>query len=434
MIATKTQLTGMLIAVTTLLVAQPSHAGGIITAGSSGTLYYGSWSSWGNYSGTGSTVIAGGSVPLYISAPIIPAYTPAPPQAAPSASAQTYTATYTPAPPQAAPSAPVQNHTPTYTPAPPQAAPSAPAQNYTPAYTPAAPQAAPSAPAQSYGLFGSMNQPSAVIVAGASPVVTASVSASVSAPTVTLPPVAAATPATQYDAFINFGKAPYADQAMLTTGTAQSWTTSPSLLQAYGHVPSAAELSSFSQTVLARVESTFASSGLSITATLDPNAQAGHMLSVVSGLNAQSSPSAVGVTNVGHSGFDFIDKLAYANSPDELEWAVAHNVAHELMHAFGGEHHTTPLGNNLDAPISDWSVLIDPNTKFSTDSVAEMTANLRNGGLALKYGTGAEQLNPDGQEISGQPVPEPATLLTWGVIAGVVLLARRKTNLSRRVA
>jgi hypothetical protein len=38
---------------------------------------------------------------------------------------------------------------------------------------------------------------------------------------------------------------------------------------------------------------------------------------------------------VGGNGFSFIDKLSYATTPDQLAWAVAHNVAHELMHSFG---------------------------------------------------------------------------------------------------
>ena len=292
-------------------------------------------------------------------------------------------------------------------------------------YAPAAPAAAvipppaaqippPAAPVASYSY-----QPPAPVVAPA--------------PSVTLPPVAAATPATQYDAFINFAAAPYADQAILTTGAAQSWTTSPSLVTAYGHTPTAAELNSFSQTVLARVESTFQSSGLAITATTDPNANAAHTLSVVSGLSAQSSPDAVGITRLGHNGFDFIDKLGYANSPDQLEWAVAHNVSHELMHAFGGEHHTTAERNNLDAGTSEWSVLIDPNTKFSAASVAEMTNNLRNGGLVAKYGYGAQTLAADGQEITGQPVPEPATLALWAAAVGVGLVLRKRA-ISRQEA
>ncbi len=248
-------------------------------------------------------------------------------------------------------------------------------------------------------------------------------------------PSAAYTPAptTSYDAFINFGTAPYADQAFLTAGSAQSWADSPAVAKAFGHTPTAQEQNDFSQTVLARVESTFAKSGLTISATTDPHANADHMMSVVSGLSSPLSPEAIGITKVGHNGFDFIDKLAYANSPDELMWAVAHNVAHELMHAFGGEHHLTPEGNNLDAPSSDWSILLNEDTKFSAASVAEMTYNLRQGGLAARYGVGAEELTPvvDGQELASHPVPEPATLALWASMAGLAGLIRTR---SRRAA
>ena len=362
MIATKSRLLGMLVAVmgSLGLVAESSHAGGIISAGSSGTLYYGNRASTNYGYGAGTTVLVNASMPVILA---IPATPPAPAYVAPVALAYV---------------APV----------------------YVPPVVP------------TYSMQFS-----------APPT-----------PSVTLPPVATPNPTTQYDAFINFGTAPYADQALLTTGTAQSWTSSPSLLNAFGYTPSASELNDFSQGVLAKVQSTFADSGLSIRATTDPTASSAHMLSVVSGLSASTSTDAVGVTRVGSNGFDFIDKLGYANSPDQLEWAVAHNVAHELMHAFGGSHHTTAEGTNLDAARSDWSILVDPNTKFSSASVAEMTQNIRNGGLVAKYGIRAENLgfDVDGQELATHPVPEPATIALWGMIAGVAVLARRRIN--RRAA
>lgn len=345
MVAAKSLTAGKLVAAVFFLLSGPARAG-IMTAGGSGTLYYGGPAVISNAAPepaavAGTTVVAGRSVPLSLFQP------------------------NTPADPPAAAPAPVATPTP--------------------------------------------------------------------AASVTLPPVAVPAPATSYDAFINFGAVAYADQAMLLTGTPQNWTTSPALLNAYGHAPSGTELATFSQGVLAKVESTFACSGLAITATLDPNAKADHMLSVVSGASASFNPDAVGVTRVGHNGFDFIDKLGYATSPEELEWAVAHNVAHELMHAFGGNHHTTPEANNLDAAVSDWSVLVDPNTKFSSASVAEMTNNIRYGGLLALNGPGGEELglnfNADGQEITGQPVPEPATIALWGIAAGVAGLVRyRRTG------
>ena len=309
--------------------------------------------------------------------------------------------------------------------------------SYAPAPVPAAVPATAPAPAASVAAGsswspGSMNWASnGLPIASATPVVaggmtTASLSAGV--------PQAPA-PVASYDAFINFGNAPYAEQGLLAPGTAQPWFTSSAVTTALGHTATMADLNGFAQTVLARVESTFANSGLNVNLTTDPSAHADHMISVASGLSSTTNPDAVGVTDVGRNGFDFIDKLGYATSLDQLEWAVAHNVAHEMMHAFGGSHHTTPEGTNLDAPSSPWSVMIDPNTKFSAASVAEMTYNLRQGGLQSKYGIGAEGVDVDGQELSGQPVPEPATLALWAALAGAAGMIRyRRPSRSRPAA
>src|SRR5262249_51156614 len=147
-----------------------------------------------------------------------------------------------------------------------------------------------------------------------------------------------------------------------------------------------------SATVLQRVEQTFQKSGVPVTLTTDPNVAAPHTLSVVSNTASPSSPDAVGITDVGNNGFSFIDKFGAANSVDELEWVVAHNVAHELMHAFGGEHHDT-TGNYLDAAMSPWSVMADPNTVFSPASVNELLSlHFRQVGQGV-YSNGMEHLS-----------------------------------------
>lgn len=252
-----------------------------------------------------------------------------------------------------------------------------------------------------------------------------------------LPPPVVPQPSTPFDAFVNFGTAPYAGLGTLASGEARPWYTSDSVTRAYGYAPSAQEVQDFSNAVLDRVATTFAQSGLSVSLTADPTAPADHMLSVASGLYSASSPGAVGIASVGRDGFSFIDKLAYANSADELIWAVAHNVAHELMHTFGGSHHTTPEGNNLDSAVSDWSVLIDPSTKFSAEAVAEIARNLRQGGLATQGGQSAEMLGhhltcPCTQcqilHVNGVPVPEPATLALWGAMAGLAGLVRARAR------
>lgn len=262
--------------------------------------------------------------------------------------------------------------------------------------------------------------------------------ASASAPLViSAPPVAV--PATPYDAFVNFGSAPFSGLGTLATGTAQSWFASDAVTKAYGGATTSQQAQDFSTAVIGRVASTFAQSGLDIRVTGDPNAPSSHMLSVASGLSASSNPDAVGVATIGKDGFSFIDKLGYATSPDELEWAVAHNVAHELMHAFGGTHHTAADGKNLDAAVSDWSVLIDPNTKFSAESVAEMTRNLRQGGLLATGGASHEMVHPPGcscaqcqlLHINGVPVPEPTTIAVWGALAGIAGLVRARRRAAR---
>jgi hypothetical protein len=239
--------------------------------------------------------------------------------------------------------------------------------------------------------------------------------------------IASPPPAPTYavDAFLDFGNAPYPDANTLTTGGAQPWYTSPSITKLYGGIPSAAQQAQFTAAVVDHVDQTFAQSGIPIAVTTDPNVPAPHTLSVVSNASYPASPGAIGITNVGGNGFSFIDKLKYAGSIDELEWVVAHNVSHELMHAFGGGHHDT-TGQYLDAAVSSWSVLANPNTVFSPASVSELRSlNFRDPGATAA--SGLEQLDPDhghDAEILA-PVPEPATLACWALLAAAVPLARR---------
>lgn len=230
------------------------------------------------------------------------------------------------------------------------------------------------------------------------------------------------TPATPYDAYINLGTGPYTAASTLTTGGAQPWYSSPAAAQAFGHTPSPGEQANFDQAVMSDVQATFQKSGLNINLTDHPGDPAAHSLSVVSGTSYPGNPDAVGITSVGNDGFSFIDKLNYAHSPEELEWAVAHNVAHELMHAFGGGHHDM-TGQYLDTPVISWSLLTNPNTTFGPDSVNELSKldfQARGNGQGT---SGAEQLEA-AEMLSPAPVPEPATLLGWGLAVGAGLAAR----------
>jgi hypothetical protein len=226
----------------------------------------------------------------------------------------------------------------------------------------------------------------------------------------------------------------YRDSGDLTTGNAQPWYDSPSVIHAFGGVPNAQQQASFVQTVLQDVQHTYQLSGMNPILTTDPNTPALHTLSVVSGTSYGPNPGAIGITNVGGNGFGFIDKLDYASNPTDLAWAVAHNVSHELMHAFGVGYHPDG-GNAVDAATANWSSLTDPNMQFGSAATQLL--------LASQYGTlsdnssvggvGAEKLNPDGtktdgdQELDAVPAPEPATVAMWafGALGGLLVLRRR---------
>jgi hypothetical protein len=232
------------------------------------------------------------------------------------------------------------------------------------------------------------------------------------------PPQAAST----YDAYINLDGGPYPGASTLTSGNAQPWYDSPVVTQLYGGVPNAQQRADFSNTILQRVEQTYQSSGVPLQATNNSAIPAAHTLSVVSGTSYAANPNAVGITNVGSDGFSFIDKFGAAQSVDQLEWAVAHNVAHELMHAFGGDH-MDKTGTYLDSALTPWSLMIDPNAKFSPAEVQALLSMNFKVNTARDYGF-------DGQELSGVPVPEPASTALW-VVAGTALVAVRRNRSSR---
>ena len=119
-------------------------------------------------------------------------------------------------------------------------------------------------------------------------------------------------------------------ESLLTTGTGQPWYNSPAVTQFFGGAPNSQQQASFVQNIIDNVESTYSNSGVNINVSADPSSVTSHEMSIVSGTQYPSNPNAVGITAVGYSGFSFIDKFSSARSLDELEWVVAHNVAHEL--------------------------------------------------------------------------------------------------------
>jgi hypothetical protein len=239
--------------------------------------------------------------------------------------------------------------------------------------------------------------------------------------------VSSAAPSGTADGFINFsttGSGPEASS--LTTGGGQAWYLSPSVEHVFGGIPNTQQQSNFAQLVLSDVNKTYSLAGMNPLITIDPSVQANHTLSVVSGTSYAVNPNAIGITDVGNNGFSFIDKLSYANSIQDLAWALAHNISHELMHAFGVAVHHDTTGNYLDAASASWSLLTNPNTTFSPAAAQDILAHnygrtTSSGGLGLEV-----SLPPD-------PVPEPATIAFW-TLTGAALLCHRRRKPTRAAA
>ena len=83
------------------------------------------------------------------------------------------------------------------------------------------------------------------------------------------------------------------------------------------------------------------------------------------------------MTQVGASGFSFIDKIApSAQSVDQLEWIVAHNISHELMLAFGVPENYDQTGTYIDSKVANWSMMVSPTSTFSPAAAAAITQAL----------------------------------------------------------
>jgi hypothetical protein len=237
-------------------------------------------------------------------------------------------------------------------------------------------------------------------------------------PTASAPSTSSSNPPI-YDAAINFGSGPFPNANSLTTGNAQAWYLSPGVDKLFGGAPTAAQQSAFDSTVLQRVQQTFSLSGVPVTLTDDPNAQAAHTLSVVSGTTNPTLSNAIGMTYLGGNGFHFIDNSASAaQSVDQLEWIVAHNISHELMLAFNVPENYDQTGNYIDARDASFSMMINPNATFSPAAVSALLAqNFLN--------SNSNVLNSSAQILGPETVPEPTTVALWVAIAGVGLVVQR---------
>ena len=232
-------------------------------------------------------------------------------------------------------------------------------------------------------------------------------------------PAPAPTTPTNYDAFINVGTGPYRNSDSLTTGNAQPWYLSSSVNHLFGGVPNIQQRTDFDNAVLQRVQQTFRLSGVPVSLTEDPNAPAAHTLSVVSQTVNPSLTSAIGMTYVGGNGFHYIDNSAsVANSVDQLEWIVAHNISHELMLAFNVPENYDQSGKFIDARNATWSMITSPASTFSPSAVSAL--------LAQNFqASGPAALNSSAQVLDSPNVPEPATLVLWGALAGLGIVVRR---------
>lgn len=224
------------------------------------------------------------------------------------------------------------------------------------------------------------------------------------------------------DAFLNFGGGPYPNESLITTGNAQPWYNSPQVAAVYGGTPTAQQQTDFANTVLQRVEQTFQQSGVNVNLTTNPSVPTAHTLSIVSGTSSASMPNAIGMTEIGGSGFTFVDPIAKSSqSVDQLQWITAHNLSHELMLAFGVGENYDKSGNYIDAPNASGAMMLDPNAKFSDAAAQAINSQLAHD----QSTTGTSEFS--GQTLDPQAVPEPATVLVW--TAGVVvfgLQARRR--------
>ncbi|MFO0960240.1 MAG: hypothetical protein U0800_22835 [Isosphaeraceae bacterium] len=199
-------------------------------------------------------------------------------------------------------------------------------------------------------------------------------------------------------------------------------------------------MQSFEQDVLQKVRGIFAQSGMgqvSIGANLNP-ANAQHNISVIGGATYDGSRDILGMTYVGGSGYSYMDNFqnGVIDSRDKLETALARNISHELMHAFGGGHvHDSGLW--VDSATTTWDNLVspDPNANvFSTEAANNITAllngtkTLDTGALASGEHVDGHIINgrhADGQQIAASPVPEPSTWIVFGLVAAPASLGVR---------
>jgi len=284
------------------------------------------------------------------------------------------------------------------------------------------PQPAPPQPAASAPLTVVANTP--YTVAPPTPIAVSAPSPAMSAPAYSPP-----TSTGPVDGYINLGTGPYLQASAITTGGAQPWYQSAQIASLFGGQPTAQQIQSFDNTILQRVQQTFSQSGVSVSLTANPNVAALHTISLVSNTASASIASAIGMTQVGHNGFSFIDQIApSAQSLDQLEWIVAHNISHEMMLAVGVPENYDQTGNYVDSKMANWSMMVSSASTFSpaaSQAISQALAAQNNGNSG--YQLGAQEYNP-----LPAPIPEPATIALWVLGAGAALVITRQRRIANR--
>ena len=240
------------------------------------------------------------------------------------------------------------------------------------------------------------------------------------APTTTAAVPMASPAAPVANANLNLATGPYVLDSTITTGNSQPWYNSSQVSSFFGGQPTSQQITAFDNTVYQRVEQTFQQSGVPINLTLNSTAAAAHTLSLVSGSTSSTTPGVIGMTQVGASGFSFIDQEAKAaQSLDQLEWIVAHNISHELMLSFGVGENYDQSGNYIDARNANWAMMVNPDATFSSAAAQALQTALVTNSTSSSNIQGA-------QLIDGQPVPEPTTVACWLVGLSAALFVHRK--------
>jgi hypothetical protein len=239
-----------------------------------------------------------------------------------------------------------------------------------------------------------------------------------------VPAPAATVPA---DAFINLGTGPYPETGTIASGNPQPWYASASISHLFGGTPSASQQADFADKVLRNVEQTFQLSGVPVNLTTDPGVAADHTLSVVSNSSSIPYPNSIGTTTLGGDGFSFIDPIAKSSqSLDQLEWIVAHNVAHELMLSFGVPEDFDQTGKYIDATNASWNMMTSPTAVFSPAAADAINQALQADATSPGSARYAQVIDPE-------QIPEPTTLLAWS-LGALAVAARWRQRRSRNMA